>query len=103
MTTESCHLKQDLKSMKLAQAVVDVIESNSIEAGIKIAKGNIERWKLNNSNPCLLQWEDLLSLEWSEIKKQYLAPNQIGQELRQNSPFCGILKPQERWQLLKGL
>jgi len=101
MKLDSCHLKQDTKSLRLAQAVVDCIESSSIDSGIKTAQKNLKQWMKKGSKACYYEWEILLNSSWVEIKKQYLSENERGQELRQNSPFCGILKPHERWQVLK--
>lgn len=46
-------------------------------------------------------WTEVLSLPMSELRARVLEPTEAGADLRQVSPFAGVLSARERWQLLR--
>ncbi|HEY1457994.1 MAG TPA: hypothetical protein VGF15_05710 [Solirubrobacteraceae bacterium] len=47
------------------------------------------------------QWEHVLARPVSEIRKALIEDSQTGDDLRQNSPFAGVLSEPERRQILR--
>jgi hypothetical protein len=43
----------------------------------------------------------ILQGSWPEIRSVLLDESEEGKRLRQNSPFCGILTPVERWAIYR--
>ena len=41
----------------------------------------------------------ILQRPWEEVRTLLLDESDEGQRLRQTDPFCGILTPEERWQI----
>ena len=95
------HRKIDLRSLHLANAIVDKIESDSTIHGQQKAIDNCERWLTTNPCSAIKEWREILNQPWSEVKIVLLDRSEDGNRLRQNNPFCGILTPRERWQIYK--
>ncbi len=51
--------------------------------------------------PADREWSNLLDRPWEEIRSLLLDESELGQRLRQSDPFCGILTPQERWEIYR--
>jgi hypothetical protein len=98
---KNCHKKQDDQSLALAKAVAKIIDTESEHQSVLKAKSVLKKWLERNESPGLLQWAKILEMDWETIKTQLLAENDVGQQLRQNSPFCGILSSKNRWQLIR--
>ncbi len=89
------HQILDRRSLSLAEAVV---------ARIDAEPGRLEKvraWARRFSTPALQEWQEILRGSWPEIREVLLRPDAEGQRLRQNSPFVGILTPQERWSIYR--
>lgn len=88
----SRHTVQDLQSVALHQAAVDLVKANP--ALLVKAEQTLARWMAkgpSRSNSLWLQWEAILhNRQWRKV----LAYNRRAQELRQSSPLVTIL-PQE--------
>ncbi len=95
------HLDIDLRSLHLAKAIINKIESNPAIQGQQKAIDNCNRWLATNPCSAINEWREILNRPWSEVKVVLLDKSEEGKRLRQSNPFCGILTPQERWQVYK--
>ncbi|HEY1717045.1 MAG TPA: hypothetical protein VGH42_01975 [Verrucomicrobiae bacterium] len=96
------HEVQDSISLELAQRIASGLPLHP--EWLDFACANLERWsRLNSNSPSLLrcydEWERLLQRNVSEICATLTAETEEGQRLRQNSPFAGILSPDEVWEI----
>jgi hypothetical protein len=96
------HEVQDSTSLELAQRIASGLPKHP--EWIDFARANLERWsRLNSSSSSLLrcydEWKKLLQRNVSEICATLTAETDEGQRLRQNSPFAGILSPDEVWEI----
>jgi hypothetical protein len=96
------HETLDKISLEMARRIADGLHSHP--EWIELAIANTERWsKLNHDSPSLLrcysEWRSLLNLPVDEIRSILTAETDEGQRLRQNSPFAGVLSPQEVWDI----
>ncbi len=71
---------------------------------LKLARENLDRWSLRNSNaPALLrcydEWRALLALPVEEICRILTSHDDNSRRLRQNSPFAGVLSPRQVWDI----
>jgi hypothetical protein len=68
---------------------------------LSIARVNIDRWSGSgaHSNPYFNRWLEVLSLPLPDILKAITADTEEMIELRQSSPFAGVLTPKERWRI----
>jgi hypothetical protein len=71
---------------------------------LRVAHENLDRWsRLNADAPSLLrcyaEWRELLNRPLEEIRTLLSADTEEARRLRQNSPFAGVLSPQEVWEI----
>jgi hypothetical protein len=71
---------------------------------LRITHENLDRWtSLNADAPSLLrcyaEWRELLNRPLEEICSLLSADTEEARRLRQNSPFAGVLSPQEVWEI----
>ncbi len=95
---ESLHAVQDLQSLALHQAAVDLLKANPALVGE--AQATLKRWLekgASRSTRHWLEWEQiLLNRQW----RKALASGQRAQALRQSSPLVTVLPPHTRKQVL---
>ena len=96
------HAWLDKRSLALASAVADRLESNP--ELLAVARKNLDSWigQSSSSPPSAhLEWRDILDHETVEAIVQLLrTDSERGQRLRQSNPFAGLLTPRERWSIL---
>ena len=71
---------------------------------IEKARGNLARWLETVSpraKPALLEWQRVLSGSFDELLALLEATDERATRLRQSSPFCGILTPEERTGIIR--
>lgn len=95
------HEQIDRRSLKLAQAVVDKLEATDASLGIERARAVNRRWAGRTPSRLHSDWTAILQGDWPAIRAVLLDPSERGVQLRQNSPFCGVLAPQERWAIFR--
>ena len=68
---------------------------------LEIARDNLRRWKekQGRASPYFERWEEILALPVEEIAEIMVSEDPRMVDLRQSTPFCGILLPKERWQV----
>lgn len=85
----------------MAKAVVERIDRDPERAGLKKAQATCRRWFQSDPATAIREWIEILERPWDEIRQVLLDESEEGQRLRQSSPFCGILTPQERWSIYR--
>lgn len=75
------------------------------EAVLNLAKGNIARWRALDptarSDRYLVRWEVLLDGPLADLLEFLVSPSQEARDMRQCSPFPGVLPDKERWRILR--
>lgn len=68
---------------------------------LSVAADNIERWSRRGgrSQPYLETWREILGLPFSKLLELIEEDSPRMTELRQSTPFAGILDPRERWRI----
>lgn len=95
------HAEIDARSLALARAVAARIDADPAHAGLDHARAVCRRWSALGVRAAA-DWQDLLARAgWPEIRRALLDDSEEGRQRRQNSPFCGILTPRERWALYR--
>jgi hypothetical protein len=94
------HEVQDAVSLELARRIASGLPLHP--EWLELAKANLARWSLQNQSApsllrCYAEWRELLLRPVAEICSVLTAETDEGQRLRQNSPFAGIVPPQEVW------
>ena len=95
------HEQIDQRSLAMAKAVVSRIDADPEKSGLTRARQTCRRWAQRNSTPAVMEWLELLGKPWAEIRLVLLSESEEGCRLRQNSPFCGVLAPGERWRIYR--
>ena len=95
------HQQIDKRSLALARAIVAKIDADPHCIGLQKARSVCERWYKMNHQTAAKEWLDILQKPWNEIKTILLDESEKGRRLRQNSPFCGILRNKERWDIYR--
>lgn len=93
------HLRIDERSIALHRAIArKLIASPEL---VEVALGNIRRWLEQGSGSALYlrEWNDILQKPIEEIAELIVSKSEHMCELRQSTPFCGILTPRERWKI----
>lgn len=89
------------RSRALHVAVAACIEADPSLIGT--AKARVTQWLRDGSTPkaYALAWLELLDHPPAVLVEQLGARTERMHELRQVSPFAGVLSPQERWRIHK--
>lgn len=95
------HQEIDERSLALASAIVERIDSDPRRRGLDHARQVCERWSRQSPATDIRTWRAILACEWPAIRLHLLEDSERGRRLRQSSPFCGILTPRERWTIYR--
>ncbi|MBI3922863.1 MAG: hypothetical protein HY318_15690 [Armatimonadetes bacterium] len=95
------HQRIDERSLAMAKAIVTRIDTDPKREGLARANSVCERWEKQHPSSCNREWLRLLAKPWGEVRAILLDGTDEGRRLRQNSPFCGILTPEERWEIYR--
>ncbi len=95
------HQEIDERSLALAQAIVMKIDADPQLDGLRRARETCARWFEESPAPAHAEWLEILRKDWGSIHAVLLDPGENGQRLRQSNPFCGVLDPQERWEIYR--
>jgi hypothetical protein len=96
------HEVQDRFSLELGQRIAAGLAKHP--EWVDLASANLDRWSRQNQGApalirCYQEWRELLSRPLAEIIAILTEASDRGQRLRQNSPFVGVLSPQEVWEI----
>jgi hypothetical protein len=96
------HATTDMVSMELARRVAGRLRSHP--ELLDVARSNLTRWSRQNAATpslirCYAEWQQILTRPVAEVCDLLCAETDDGQRLRQNSPFVGVLGPEEVWEI----
>ncbi len=99
------HLRRELISLRIHREVARRLLENP-EQVIAKARDNLYRWRSQNGTvslgKCYSEWLQLLeTLTPEDLACLITSEGEEPERLRQNSPFPGILSPQELWHIKK--
>ena len=94
------HQAIDRRSLEMARRIVAKIDVDPSRTGLDQARAVCRRW-VERGNRSALEWIAILERPWPEIRAILLEDSEEGRRLRQTDPFCGILTPQERWEIYR--
>jgi hypothetical protein len=93
----------DQRSLAMDRMLAEKLERDP--ALIQRAVNILEKWiaqRLPTPAPVMLEWRSVLSERSPyEVIRLLQADDPEARRLRQSSPFCGLLSPQERWAILR--
>jgi hypothetical protein len=95
------HQQIDRRSLAMAKAVAERIDADPRRAGLEKARATCRRWFKSDPAPAIGEWLQILERPWEEIRRVLLDESDEGQRLRQSTPFCDVLTPQERWNIYR--
>ena len=95
------HESIDRRSLAMARAIAARIDADPVRSGLAKARAVCQRWYLQRGAPTHKEWLGILERPWSEVRGVLLDESEEGRRLRQSSPFCGILGPDERWAIYR--
>lgn len=89
------------RSLAMSRAIVARIDADPQRRGLDHARSVLARWLERRPHPTLLEWARILEGSWDDVRRVLLDPSEEGRRLRQSDPFCGILTPEERWEIYR--
>ena len=91
------HQRVDRRSVALHRAIAEKLRADP--AVLKIARDNLDRWSTPGSRSQRYwdAWRDILNRPLPEILDLMVEESERMTELRQSTPFAGVLEPAERW------
>jgi hypothetical protein len=95
------HQQIDQRSLALARRIVAKIDGDASKEGLAKAAQTCARWLSRSNSSVYREWNGILARPWDEVRRVLLDESQEGTRLRQSSPFCSVLTPQERWQIYR--
>jgi hypothetical protein len=98
----SPHSLLDRRALEMDRIVAQRLDENP-EAVLGVARKNLERWLGQcdaSVRPVLMQWREILERPPERVREVLLGEDEESGRLRQSSPFCGILTPGERTEIL---
>jgi len=93
------HQEIDQRSLALAGAVAAKVDADP--GLLSKVRAVCNRWYELHHQAAVREWMLILQRPWDEIRNELLDDSEKGRRLRQNSPFCGILTPKERWTIYR--
>ena len=100
-TWTSSHVRIDRRSLDLHRLIADKIRQQPDLFALPVE--NVKRWKMKYkvAPVCFDEWAEILDQGMERALAVATEESDRATELRQSSPFSGILSPQERWRFLK--
>ena len=91
------HRRIDLRSLALHRAIAEKLRANP--ALLDIARENLDRWSRasGRSQPYWDAWREILNRSLEEVLELLVEDSETMTDLRQATPFAGVLEPAERW------
>ena len=95
------HEQIDRRSLMLARAIAEKLDRDGDERALEKARTVQRRWCAQSPSRRHDEWAAILQRPWPEVRSALLEESEQGAQRRQNSPFCGVLSPRERWALYR--
>ena len=94
----SDHMRLEERSIALHREIAKRVRANP-ELIAMVGK-NIEQWiEKSGEIPVWNEWRKILRRPIDQIIDMMVSPGEKARQLRQSTPFCGILTPKERWKI----
>lgn len=101
MPRDLSHRRNEERSLLLHRAIGQKLKQDP-EGVLKVVWPQVERMAARpSSRPYADAWRELLSLPLPELLSELVDPGQRMRDLRQCTPFAGVLTPHERWDLYR--
>ena len=93
------HYRLENRSLALHRAIAAKLREH--RALLQVAQENLDRWRemASRSQPYWDIWRSIIALPVEEMLTVIVQDSPRMAELRQSSPFAGVLEPKERWQV----
>lgn len=94
--------REDRRSLAFHRAIARLLQDNPAPA-MERARRNLAKLRAlhPHAQPLLGQWESWLALPAEELVPRLLGVEMTAREMRQVSPFAGLLSPRERARILR--
>lgn len=93
------HERNEQRSLALHRMIADKLRRQP--ELLQIPRANLERWiaRGGRSLPHLRRWQELLAGPFEQLLERIQEDNEEMRDLRQSTPFAGVLEPRERWRV----
>ncbi len=100
------HEYQDEISLEFARRIAAGLHDHL--EWLDLARANLDLWSERNHDApgllrCYSEWQEILRRPLVEVCALMTSKTDEGQRLRQNSPFAGVLSPQDVWGIKRRL
>jgi hypothetical protein len=101
--TDGLHAVAEDRSLELHRAVAERLRGDPALVGR--ARDRVARWLREGTvaRPYAEAWQAELRRPLEELIGLLVDPGERARQLRQTSPFAGVLAPRERWAILRRL
>lgn len=90
----------EIRILALAKVISERLK-NDPDQVISKAKSNIARWSANQHEAYHDEWLEILNGSIEKILFVLNSEDENSTRLRSSSPFAGVIKPKERWKIIK--
>jgi hypothetical protein len=99
--TDGLHAVAEDRSIELHRAVAERLRSDP--SLVERARDRVARWLREGTvaRPYAEAWQAELSRPLPELTDFLVDPGERARQMRQASPFAGVLSPRERWGILR--
>lgn len=96
---DGLHARAEARSLELHRAIAERLRRDP--AVLERARALVRRWLAGGtvSGRWAGRWAEILGRPLPEIEALLVDPGQEARDLRQTSPFAGVLSPRERWRI----
>ena len=93
------HRLSEERSRAYHQVIADRLRGD--RTILERARARVDGWISSSGTPPFyaLQWREVLCRDVEAIAAFLVDDGELARELRQSSPFAGVLSPEERWQI----
>lgn len=93
------HERLEQRSLAFHRAVAEKLQLRP--ELLPVAMANLDRWgqQAGRSQPYFDEWRRILERPFDEVLAMIVEDTPRMGELRQSTPFAGILEPKERWRV----
>jgi hypothetical protein len=101
MPSTNFHVEIDSRSLAMHRLIAERIRCEPTLFSVPVR--NVERWAMMKPVEAkyLKQWREILGAGMDEALRFAVEDSERATELRQSTPFAGVLTPRERWAFLK--
>lgn len=95
------HRLAEIRSIELHRIVAELITADPTI--IDRARDRVANWATTSRVPdaVVAAWSDLLAQPASVVAEQITVDDETMRDLRQNTPFAGVVDARRRWQMLR--